>query len=87
MGRNRCPDRGVHPWADAERTRFDAPAAVPSETFRVICVDLPGRGHSDWLNDPMLYQVQHCVTASGHLLAWIGRDVAWVGNSLGGSAG
>ena len=55
--------------------------------FRVICPDLPGRGHSDWLDDPMLYQAQHYVTALAHLLAWIGRDVAWVGTSLGGICG
>jgi pimeloyl-ACP methyl ester carboxylesterase len=66
---------------------FDALAAVLAESFRVICVDLPGRGHSDWLDDPMLYQAQHYVTALAHLLAWIGRDVAWVGTSLGGICG
>jgi pimeloyl-ACP methyl ester carboxylesterase len=43
---------------------------------------MPGRGRSDWLDDPMLYQV-----ALAHLLAWIGRDVAWVGTSLGGICG
>jgi pimeloyl-ACP methyl ester carboxylesterase len=53
----------------------------------VICVDLPGRGHSDWLDDPMLYQAQNYVTALTHLLAWIGCDVAWVGTSLGGICG
>jgi pimeloyl-ACP methyl ester carboxylesterase len=53
----------------------------------VICVDLPGRGRSDWLDDPMLYQAQHYVTALAHLLAWVGRDVAWVGSSLGGICG
>ncbi len=66
---------------------FDALAAVLSESYRVICVDLPGRGHSDWLDDPMLYQTQHYVTALAHLLAWIGRDVVWVGTSLGGICG
>jgi pimeloyl-ACP methyl ester carboxylesterase len=49
--------------------------------------DLPGRGRSDWLADPMLYQAQHYVTALAHLLAWIGRDVAWIGTSLGGICG
>jgi pimeloyl-ACP methyl ester carboxylesterase len=66
---------------------FDALAAGLADSFRVICVDLPGRGHSDWLDDPMLYQAQHYVTALAHLLAWIGRDVAWVGTSLGGICG
>jgi pimeloyl-ACP methyl ester carboxylesterase len=69
------------------RRDFDALAAVLAESFRVICVDLPGRGESAWLDDPMLYQPQHYVTALAHLLAWIGRDVAWVGTSLGGICG
>jgi len=66
---------------------FDALAQALAPTHRVICPDLPGRGHSDWLADPMLYQAQHYVTALAHLLAWIGRDVAWVGTSLGGICG
>jgi pimeloyl-ACP methyl ester carboxylesterase len=66
---------------------FDALAEALAGSFRVICPDLPGRGHSDWLADPMLYQAQHYVTALAHLLAWIGGDVAWVGTSLGGICG
>lgn len=89
-----------HAWGDPEAppvvcvhglTRngrdFDALAADLSRDFRVICPDLPGRGESDWLADPMLYQAQHYVTVLAHLLAWIGRDVAWVGTSLGGICG
>jgi pimeloyl-ACP methyl ester carboxylesterase len=66
---------------------FDALAEILARSHRLICPDLPGRGHSDWLDDPMLYQVQHYVTPLAHLLAWIGRDVAWVGTSLGGLCG
>ena len=66
---------------------FDALAEALSDRFRVICPDLPGRGASDWLPDPMLYQAQHYVTALGHLLAAVGRDVAWIGTSLGGICG
>ncbi|HVY16685.1 MAG TPA: alpha/beta hydrolase [Rhodopila sp.] len=66
---------------------FDALATDLARDFRVICPDLPGRGRSDWLKDPMLYQAQHYVSVLGHLLAWIGRDVAWVGTSLGGICG
>ncbi len=58
-----------------------------SDRFHVICPDLPGRGGSDWLPDPTLYQPQHYAVALGHLLAAIGRDVAWVGTSLGGICG
>ncbi|MGD0104936.1 MAG: alpha/beta hydrolase [Rhodopila sp.] len=66
---------------------FDALAEALAGSYRVICPDLPGRGHSDWLADSMLYQAQHYVTALAHLLAWVGRDVAWVGTSLGGLCG
>ncbi|WP_158920840.1 alpha/beta fold hydrolase [Acidisphaera sp. S103] len=66
---------------------FDALASVLAGSYRVICPDLPGRGLSGWLTDPMLYQAQHYVTALAHLLAWVGRDVAWVGTSLGGICG
>ena len=66
---------------------FDALAAALADNHRVICVDLPGRGNSDWLEDPLLYQAQHYVTALAHLLSWIGRDVAWIGTSLGGICG
>lgn len=66
---------------------FDALAANLSDRFRVICPDLPGRGGSDWLPDPMLYQAQHYVTALAHLLAAIGRDTIWIGTSLGGICG
>jgi pimeloyl-ACP methyl ester carboxylesterase len=66
---------------------FDELAKALAGSHRVICPDLPGRGNSEWLDDPMLYQAQHYVTALAHLLAWIGRDVAWIGTSLGGICG
>ncbi len=66
---------------------FDALAAGLADRFHVICPDLPGRGQSDWLADPSFYQAQHYVAALGHLLAAIGREVAWVGTSLGGICG
>ena len=42
---------------------FDRLAEALATRFRVICPDLPGRGHSDWLSDPALYQPQTYVTA------------------------
>ena len=66
---------------------FDVLAAALAGSYHVICPDLPGRGHSDWLDDPMLYQAQHYVTALAHLLSWVGRDAAWIGTSLGGICG
>lgn len=66
---------------------FDPLATALSDRFHVICPDLPGRGRSDWLPDASFYQAQHYVAALSHLLAAIGRDVAWVGTSLGGICG
>ncbi len=66
---------------------FDRLAQALAGDFRVICPDLPGRGQSDWLSDPALYQPQTYVTALSHLLAVIGGPVNWVGTSLGGICG
>ncbi len=66
---------------------FDRLAAHLATDFRVICPDLPGRGHSGWLSDPSLYQPLTYVTALSHLLAVIGEPVLWVGTSLGGICG
>ncbi len=66
---------------------FDVLAEALSDRFRVICPDLPGRGASDWLPDPALYQPLSYVQALAHLLAVIGRPVMWVGTSLGGICG
>ena len=66
---------------------FDRLAAALATDFRVICPDLPGRGHSGWLSDPQLYQVPAYITALSHLLATLDRPVHWVGTSLGGVCG
>jgi len=66
---------------------FDPLAEILSDRFHVICPDLPGRGKSDWLPDPALYQPGSYVVALGHLLAWLNKPVAWIGTSLGGICG
>jgi pimeloyl-ACP methyl ester carboxylesterase len=66
---------------------FDALAEALAPRHRVICPDLPGRGASDWLPDPTLYQPPAYCEALSHLLAAIGQPVAWVGTSLGGICG
>jgi pimeloyl-ACP methyl ester carboxylesterase len=66
---------------------FDRLAAALATDFRVICPDLPGRGHSGWLSDPQLYQVPAYITALSHLLATLDQPVLWVGTSLGGVCG
>jgi pimeloyl-ACP methyl ester carboxylesterase len=66
---------------------FDALAQVLAENFYVVCPDLPGRGHSDWLPAPALYQPPVYALALSHLLAFLDRPVRWVGTSLGGICG
>lgn len=67
---------------------FDALAEVLAAAGRrVICPDLPGRGASDWLPDPRLYQPQTYIGALAHLLARLDGSVDWVGTSLGGLCG
>jgi pimeloyl-ACP methyl ester carboxylesterase len=67
---------------------FDVLAqALAARGRRVLCPDLPGRGASDRLADPMLYQPPSYVVALAHLLARLDGEVDWVGTSLGGICG
>jgi pimeloyl-ACP methyl ester carboxylesterase len=56
--------------------------------YRVVCPDLPGRGDSDWLKDPMEYAVPVYANDMVTLIARLGVEaVEWVGTSLGGLIG
>ncbi len=66
---------------------FDVLAEALSDEFYVICPDLPGRGASSWLPDAALYQPMVYVAALSHLLAFLDREVCWIGTSLGGICG
>jgi pimeloyl-ACP methyl ester carboxylesterase len=67
---------------------FDAlAAALAAAGRRVFCPDLPGRGASDWLPNPALYQPPIYSKALAHLLARMDGPVDWVGTSLGGICG
>ena len=66
--------------------------AAPSGGIRVICPDVVGRGESDWLKDPIGYQVpayaDDMVTLLAHLQAQAPIAVLdWVGTSMGGLIG
>ena len=59
---------------------------------RVICVDVVGRGESDWLKDPMGYQVPAYAADMLALLAQLQSQspittLDWVGTSMGGLIG
>ena len=67
---------------------FDAFAAAMSDRYRVVCVDIAGRGDSDWLPDPMLYQLPQYLADVVTLIARLDvEDVHWVGTSMGGLLG
>lgn len=59
---------------------------------RVICPDVAGRGHSDWLPDPMGYQIPVYAADMLALLAQLHHEAPmtrldWVGTSMGGLIG
>ncbi len=67
---------------------FDELAEALSPTHRVIAVDMPGRGKSDWLADPNDYVFPTYLTTLTALLARSGAErVGWVGTSMGGLLG
>jgi len=67
---------------------FDTLARAMAGEYRVVCPDVPGRGLSDWLKNPMEYQVQTYLADMVTLLARLDADcVHWVGTSMGGMIG
>ena len=67
---------------------FDALAAALENHYRVICVDLPGRGRSDWFALAADYQPTTYLQGLTALLARLDvEQVDWLGVSLGGLLG
>jgi len=71
---------------------FDVLARHLSLHARVICPDVVGRGESDWLADPMAYQVPVYAGDMLALLLQLHQQAAigtldWVGTSMGGLIG
>ncbi len=78
---------------------FDVLARALSSQVRVVAVDVAGRGRSDWLQDPMAYQVPSYVADLAVLLGHLREQHAlahpdappliidWVGTSMGGLIG
>lgn len=71
---------------------FDVLARELSAQSRVVAVDVAGRGESDWLADPMAYQVGTYAADLTTLIAHLrshdaGLAVDWVGTSMGGLIG
>ena len=71
---------------------FDTLARALSTQVRVICPDVVGRGQSDWLADPMGYQIPVYAADMLVLLAQLHQatplqTLDWVGTSMGGLIG
>ena len=71
---------------------FDTLARSLSVHARVICPDVVGRGQSDWLADPLGYQVPVYAADMLALLAQVHQQAPittldWVGTSMGGLIG
>ena len=67
---------------------FDTLARAMSDQYRVVCPDVVGRGRSDWLADPMGYNIPAYVADMVTLLARLDAEqLHWVGTSMGGLIG
>jgi pimeloyl-ACP methyl ester carboxylesterase len=71
---------------------FDVLAAYLADHARVVCPDVAGRGQSDWLQNPMDYQVPQYAADMLSLLAHLHQQAPvatldWVGTSMGGLIG
>jgi pimeloyl-ACP methyl ester carboxylesterase len=77
----------VHGLARCGRD-FDTLARAMASDYRVVCPDVPGRGLSGWLKNPLEYQLGNYVADMVTLLARLDADsVHWVGTSMGGLIG
>jgi pimeloyl-ACP methyl ester carboxylesterase len=67
---------------------FDTLARAMQGEYRVVCPDVAGRGRSERLADPMLYQIPQYVADMVTLLARLDAEqIDWVGTSMGGLIG
>lgn len=91
-----------HEWGDTDNPRvvvcvhgltrtgrdFDVLGEALASTHRVLAVDMPGRGRSEWLRVKADYVYPTYLTTLVALVAASGaRTVDWVGTSMGGLLG
>jgi pimeloyl-ACP methyl ester carboxylesterase len=73
-------------------TLAQALVAAAQQPLRVICPDVVGRGLSDWLSDPLAYQIPQYASDMAALLSHLHalapvHTLDWVGTSMGGLIG
>lgn len=67
---------------------FDFLAQALAADYRVVCPDVVGRGHSDWLRNKSLYALpQYCTDITALLARLNVETLHWVGTSMGGLIG
>ncbi len=67
---------------------FDYIAEALSSNYRVVCMDVAGRGESDWLENKSKYNYQTYISDVYALLDSLQIDrVDWLGTSMGGIIG
>ncbi len=67
---------------------FDYLARAFAPDTRVICIDMAGRGESDWLRTPLEYNFAQFLADINGLLASLRlKRVHWIGTSMGGLLG
>ncbi len=67
---------------------FDVLGEALADTHRVLAPDMPGRGASEWLRDPMDYVAPTYLTTLTALIAASGAaQVGWIGTSMGALLG
>lgn len=91
-----------HEWGDPHAARtllcvhgltrngrdFDFLARALSANFRVLCPDIPGRGVSEWLHNPLCYSNPVYVADVIFMLQVLKiAQVYWLGTSMGGIMG
>jgi pimeloyl-ACP methyl ester carboxylesterase len=89
-------------WGDAKNPRvlvcvhgltrnardFDFIAQGLSDGYRVVAVDIAGRGRSDWLRDPSDYTYAlYCGDMATLIASLHAETVDWLGTSMGGIIG
>jgi len=67
---------------------FDFLARDLENSYRIVCPDLLGRGDSDYLANPLLYNFTQYISDMITLIARLGaQEIHWLGTSLGGIIG